>query len=772
MFAHGTKDRAVQPASTGPASAAYHGAFPSRSHSCGQLSTADVDRDVILNGWLSSARTISKHLGFFTIFDHTGSVQLQVRSGPNDDTAQSSSPSRSKDIQSKDVPLLDSLNSMPLQSAVQIHGRVSSRPLQDRNADQTTGEVEVMVSRVLLLNPATRELPFQPSDSTHADRIAAEVRAKYRYLDLRRPSLANNIRLRSRITHAVRNHLYDDGFLEIETPVLLRSTPEGAREFLVPTRKSNSTATSAGAISEPAFYALPQSPQQPKQLLIASGVTDKYFQIAKCFRDEDGRKDRQPEFTQIDIEMGFVSGGPRPTAALLPSSDGAEVKIEDARDAQGRWRIGGEQVKEVIEGLIRRIWEVAGRGTLPKTFPVLSYWTAMTRFGSDKPDLRYDLPIHDISTGFGASGQSDGDIRLHAEDDRQSLEILACHHSAAKGKLSNKQLEQVMAPFKGSVERFRIANPANVNELTGLLLKKSALVRKFLASSGSEVEASEVDVDRLADTLRAAIDASGPTDAATVPSVDVFVSLRPDPPTGGGTALGDLRKALAAALVEGGLLELRGDTFAWVTEFPLFTMADDDKNALSALSSGNAESRRWQSSHHPFTAPLAEDVDLLLSSSPTLDNDAIARIRGQHYDLVLNGQEIGGGSVRIHAKHVQETVFEHVLKLDADERARFGHLIHALDCGAPPHAGIALGFDRLMAILCNTVSIRDVIAFPKQANGYDPLFGSPAPLPETVSSSALESAVDTGLGNVTTKHLDEPLLSLYGLAKASGKRSP
>ncbi|CBQ71597.1 related to aspartate--tRNA ligase, mitochondrial [Sporisorium reilianum SRZ2] len=662
-------------------SEAFYGAFPTRTHTCGELRATHAEQQVVLTGWLQSSRQVSKQLGFLTLFDHTGSVQLKVQ-------PTSASPQ-----------LLESLSSIPLQSAILIHGKVALRPSQDSKTDQSTGAIEILPESFTLLNPATRDLPFQPSDSVHADAVPTELRARHRYLDLRRPSLAQNIRLRSRITHAVRNHLYDQGFLEIETPVLLRSTPEGAREFLVPTRASS---------SEPSFYALPQSPQQPKQLLIASGVTDKYFQIAKCFRDEDGRKDRQPEFTQIDLEMGFVSGGPPATSQLQDAASST-----DARDARGQWRIGGHQVRDVIEGLVRHIWQVAGRGSLPARFPVMSYWTAMTRYGSDKPDLRYDYALHDISSGFASSSDP-----LPADATTTSLEILPYQHHSA-GSLSKKELDTLLSPFKGQIERFRIACKDNIHELAALLLKKSSLTRTFL-SQLDDVPASEVDVERLAHTLRGAIEAEARPADADQP-VDVFVALRTDPPEGGGTVLGDVRRVLAGALVAKNLLALRGDAFAWITEFPLFTLADDDKNQLASLSSSDPTTR-WQSSHHPFTAPVAADIPLLHSPH------TVAQVRGQHYDLVLNGQEIGGGSVRIHSRALQQHVFAHILRLTPAETARFAHLLAALDCGAPPHGGIALGFDRLMAILCNTHSIRDVIAFPKQGSGVDPLFGSPAPL--------------------------------------------
>ncbi|GAC94997.1 hypothetical protein PHSY_002570 [Pseudozyma hubeiensis SY62] len=704
---------------------AHYGAFPTRTHTCGELRASHDQQQVVLTGWLRSSRQVSKQLGFFTLFDHTGSVQLKVQ--PTDACPN----------------LLDHLSSIPLQSAILISGTVALRPKQDSKADQSTGAIEILPDSFMLLNPATKDLPFQPSDSVHAYSVSSELRARYRYLDLRRPSLARNIRLRSRITHAVRNHLYDHGFLEIETPILLRSTPEGAREFLVPTRTSSTANNSA----EPSFYALPQSPQQPKQLLIASGVTDKYFQIAKCFRDEDGRKDRQPEFTQIDLEMGFVSGGPETAAEAQQPSSHAAHEHADPRDASGQWRIGGHQVRDVIQGLVKRIWEAAGRGALPDRFPVMSYWTAMTRYGSDKPDLRYALSLHDISAGFRSSSEPE---LPDLDASRVSLEILPYQHHAA-GSLSKKELESLLSPFKGKVERFRISSKDNVHELAALLLKKSNLTRLFLGQEfENDLPASEVDVEHLAQTLLIAIESES-READSSEPVDVFVSMRPNPPEGGSTALGDVRKLLAAALCSKSLLTLDADAFTWITEFPLFTLADDDKNLLSSLSSSSSTtaSTRWQSSHHPFTAPVASDIPLLLSSAH--NPSSIASIRGQHYDLVLNGQEIGGGSVRIHSRKHQQHVFSEILQLDYSEQARFSHLLHALDCGAPPHAGIALGFDRLMAILCGTESIRDVIAFPKQGSGVDPLFGSPAPL----------RGVDEDQGAA------EKLLRMYGLTKSS-----
>ncbi|EPQ27635.1 uncharacterized protein PFL1_04773 [Pseudozyma flocculosa PF-1] len=758
-----------------PTHSAHHGAFHPSTHRCGELDQHHAGQQVVLAGWLDSLRIVSKHLGFVALRDHTGSVQLVLQA----------------DGDERLEALIASTSSMPLQSVVLATGHVQLRPEADRNPSLPSGFIEIRLSSLQLLNPARRDLPFLPSDSQHADRISPEVRARYRYLDLRRKALGDNIRLRSRIAQSIRTHLYDQDFLEIETPILLRSTPEGAREFLVPTRIASSPSSTAGSQQqqqrhpEPSFYALPQSPQQPKQLLIASGVTDRYFQIAKCFRDEDGRKDRQPEFTQIDLEMGFVSGGP-PSASkhAAAAATAAEVEV-DARDAQGQWRIGGHQVRDVIEGLIARIWAAAGKGSLDhlyedpgrkRGFPVLSYWTAMTTYGSDKPDLRYGLRISDISSGLRHhedAAESPSPSPAQNEDVGVALEILPHHHTNA-GKLSNKELEGLLAPFRGQVERFRIASWHNTNELAALLLKKSQRVRHALSHHrDGELQASEVDVDRLSSHLAKVLASSRASEGIAADgdgAVDVFVSTRPSPPEGGSTPLGDLRKSLASLLSSKGLLSVSmKPQFAWITEFPLFTLADEDKNELSRLSSGPTAAAaaaaaaagggvetRWQSSHHPFTAPMAEDAHVLANRAGGVDASRVGSVRGQHYDLVLDGQEIGGGSVRIHDAAMQRRVFEDVLKLTPSETSRFSHLLHALSCGAPPHGGIALGFDRLMAIVCGATSIRDVIPFPKMGSGVDPVFGSPSTIDDEAGSSS---------DSTTELTRSDEVLRLYGLRR-------
>ena len=497
------------------------------------------------------------------------------------------------------------------------------------------------------------------------------------------------------------------GFTEVETPALLRSTPEGAREFLVPTRTAQSQR------GEPTFYALQQSPQQPKQLLMASGVTDAYYQFAKCFRDEDGRKDRQPEFTQLDLEMSFVSG----RGDSEPTSSGFA------------WRIGGQEVRDVVEGLVRSMWAAAGRKAelLPSShFPVLPYERAMSRYGSDKPDLRFGLEIADLAPALCGDKHSPG----------LALDVLVCPHQVVNGttlKLSGRQVEQALIQKSGSrsqVEHFK-ASATNLDTLASTLLRKSRHVATVLRQCDQTPE----DLDSGAKILAlvtcwrsAALSApEHEQHGAQFERCDVFLSVREQPPQGGSTEAGDLRLRLGRTLAgENPAVYVAEPRILWVTEFPLFTRSDEEKN--------EAAHGRWSSSHHPFTAPAAQDVEKLLEAldkeSPAERDACVATIHGQHYDLVLDGQEIAGGSVRVHDADLQELMFRRILELSDDETHRFAHLLQALRSGAPPHAGIALGFDRLMAILCDTPSIRDVIAFPKNTAGSDPLFGSPAPLSE------------------------------------------
>ncbi|KAF5370014.1 hypothetical protein D9758_001264 [Tetrapyrgos nigripes] len=434
------------------------------------------------------------------------------------------------------------------------------------------------------------------------------------------------------------------GFTEVETPVLLRSSVEGAREFLVPTRTSNASA-------QPMFYALQQSPQQPKQLLIASGAVERYFQIAKCFRDEDGRKDRQPEFTQIDLEMAFVSWGLKESS--YPRSAWSDT-----------WRIGGTEVRDVVETLIKKIWRESENTQLPECFKVMTYHEAMSRFGSDKPDTRFGIEIQNITDHLPP------EAKRSFEQSQDILECIILRQSRHPEFLAvRKKCEREQS--------VKLVNLTEGNSSTWLLRSKT--VQSPDVTQHQQTEINEA--------------------LGLVPGDCILLSRRSRVPKGGSTALGQKPIVLPEA-----------PHFLWITEFPLFTRSDGDKDFLAK--------GRWSSSHHPFTAPMWEDVEALYHGE-------VESIRGQHYDLVLNGMEIGGGSVRVHDAAMQDFIFSEVLKLTETEKAPFSHLLHALRCGAPPHGGIALGFDRLMSILCKTSSIRDVIAFPKTSVGTDLLFKSP-----------------------------------------------
>lgn len=487
--------------------------------------------------------------------------------------------------------------------------------------------------------------------------------------------------------------------------------------------------------------------------MIASGVTDKYFQIAKCFRDEAGRKDRQPEFTQLDLEMGFVDGCPRHEA--------------------GEWRIGGEQVRRTIEGLIGSVWrEAKNEGVLPSGgFRVMTYDEAMRTFGSDKPDVRFGMKIVDlgpyISSSDGESWDCEGGsgakqtVEILAfrvpKKGKDEVNVTAAGHSPQGQKsqnrnkakaptpssntavgFSNKDMAELVKDESGSdaatphLERFKSPN-SSPHSLANLLLQKSSHLRAHLQRHS--IDAQDVDAEKLADGVRVAIEQSawnndGKDDADYEEETHLFVSSRRDPPVGASTALGNLRLRLRDAVVSKSLATLpTSPHFLWVTEFPLFTQSDEEKATLTGRG-------RWASTHHPFTAPAhtsmreVEDILTRLQNGAEITHlaSALENIKGQHYDLVLNGLEIGGGSVRIHSAALQRHVFTHILQLSGDEMARFDHLLAALDSGCPPHGGIALGFDRLMTFLTRTEckSIRDVIAFPKSTGGKDMLFGSPA----------------------------------------------
>jgi len=500
-----------------------------------------------------------------------------------------------------------------------VRGTVAPRPAGTENAKIPTGAVEIHASELKVLNDC-RPLPFQIDSESEAE-VDEMLRLKYRYLDMRRASVLRAFQVRDLTCRAARDYLHEHGFLEVETPFLTRSTPEGARDFLVPSR-----------LQPGSFYALPQSPQLFKQLLMVAGF-ERYFQIVRCFRDEDLRKDRQPEFTQIDIETSFLDRDD-----FLP----------------------------IIEGLVAAIWRRVKGVELILPFPRLGYEEAMARFGSDKPDLRFGMELTDASPLFAG-----GEFQAFAQVVAGGGAVKALRVPGA-GAMSRKELDELTADAKQAGAKGLVWIKVTAEGV-------SSPVAKFLAAIQERL---------LAQT------AAGPGD---------LVLLVGDTSTVAATVLGRLRVDLAKRCK---LIPEDRDVFTWVIDFPLVEW--------------NADENRWDAVHHPFTAPRDEDL-ALLESDP-------GRARAKAYDLVLNGQEAAGGSIRIHQPSVQERLFG-LLGISKEEaRARFGFLLDALEFGAPPMGGIAFGLDRLTASLVGQESIREVIAFPKTQKGICPLTDAPAPV--------------------------------------------
>jgi aspartyl-tRNA synthetase len=499
---------------------------------------------------------------------------------------------------------------------VAVRGVVGRRPPGTENPRLATGEIEVQATALKVLNEA-RPLPFPIEDPTEVDEL---TRLTYRYLDLRRPSMYRNFAIRDAVYRATREYLHRHGFLEVETPFMIRTTPEGARDFLVPSR-----------LSRGSFYALAQSPQLFKQLLMVAGF-ERYFQIVRCFRDEDLRKDRQPEFTQIDIETSFLD-----------------------RD----------DFLELMEGLLREMLQRVHGVELPSPFPRLTYAEAMERFGSDKPDLRFGLELIDVTDLFRG-----GEFQAFAQVAASGGAVKALRVPGAGG-LSRKEADDLVATAK-------------------------TWGAKGLAWIKVSAEGIQSPIARFVEAIRTAL-----LDRVGASPGDL-VLLVGDARDVAATVLGRFRVELAQRY---GLVPADGYAVLWVVDFPLLEWS--------------AEERRWQAMHHPFTSPRDEDL-ARLESDP-------ASVLAKAYDLVLNGSEIAGGSIRIYQQAVQQRVFE-LLGIDKDEaRAKFGFLLDALEFGAPPMGGIAFGLDRLVAILAGQESIREVIAFPKTQKGVDPMTEAPAP---------------------------------------------
>jgi aspartyl-tRNA synthetase len=572
----------------------------SRTHTCGALTAEHVDQDVVLLGWVHRIRDLGS-LVFIDIRDRHGVTQVVAQDNP---------------------ALVEAAQRLRPEYVIAVLGRVERRAADTVNRKMKTGEVEVAAGEIRLLNDA-KTPPFPIADDTP---VSEDTRLKYRYLDLRRQRMQHNIALRHRATMEIRRYFDENGFLEVETPMLTKSTPEGARDYLVPSR-----------VHPGEFYALPQSPQIFKQILMIAGL-DRYFQIVKCFRDEDLRADRQPEFTQVDLEISFAT--------------------EDL-------------VFSTIEPLMERLMAIIGERA-PRPFLRLPYAEAIARYGSDKPDLRVGMEIQNLSAAFQDSPFSVFRDALAAGGEVRGFVV------SGAAKYSRREIDELIEQAKamGAGGLVWARAPEGTVQSSALKAAGEPAIRRALEIAGATP----------ADLL---VMASGPHDPTS-------------------RLLGQLRLSIAR---RENLLDPRKFAFLWVVDFPMFEWIPEEN--------------RYEFMHHPFTSPMESDAGLL-ETDP-------GRARARAYDLVLNGSEIAGGSIRIHDQALQRLIFKLLKISDEEAKLRFGFFLDALEFGTPPHGGIALGLDRVIAILCGENSIRDVIAFPKTAQAVDLMAGAPS----TVDSKQL-----------------------------------
>lgn len=570
-----------------------------KSHTCGELRAKHAGQKVTLAGWVNRRRDHGG-LTFIDLRDRFGIVQVVADPENAPDTHAAFEPVRNEWV-------------------LQVEGEVRKRPAEMANADLATGEIEVAVEKVTILNPA-KTPPFAINKQEEVDE---NVRLKYRYLDLRRAKMQSNLELRYKIIKFIRDYLDGEGFLEIETPILFKTTPEGARDYLVPSR-----------VHPGEFYALPQSPQQLKQLLMLAGM-ERYFQIARCFRDEDLRGNRQPEFTQLDLEMSFVER---------------------------------EDVMNLMEPMYTQMSEELqpDKKMLQSPWPRFTYQEVMARFGTDKPDLRFGMELQDVSELVARS-----DFKVFAGAVEQGGQVKGIN-ARGLGGYSRKQLD-ALTDF---------VRPFGAKGLAYLAISEEGEERSSFAKFLSEKILAE---------LRKQMEAK-PGDLL------LFVADKADVVA---DALGRLRTHLGDLL---GLRDPEVLAYAWITDFP--------------LAFWNEEEQRWDPSHHLFTAPHPDDIDLI-------EKDP-ASMRGTQYDIVLNGSEIAGGSIRIHERELQSRIFKLIGLEPEVAEERFGHMLEAFEYGAPPHGGIASGIDRLAMIFANESSIREVIAFPKNQSARDVMGNAPS----------------------------------------------
>ncbi len=578
-----------------------------KDHQCGELTETNIGQKVTLAGWVHRRRDHG-NLIFIDLRDRSGVVQVVFN------------PEKAKEAHH----LAEALRN---EFVIKTTGHVAPRPAGTENRKMATGVVEVLAETLEILNES-KTPPFYVNEEVEVDE---SLRLKFRYLDLRRPRMLNNLILRHNVTNFMRAYLNERGFLEIETPILLKSTPEGARDYLVPSRLYPSK-----------FYALAQSPQQLKQLLMVAGV-EKYYQIARCFRDEDLRADRQPEFTQLDLEMSFVDE---------------------------------EDMMELLEGLFSSLVEtVTPHKKFLKPFPRLSFSDIMERYGCDKADLRFGMELADISDIAGKSAFGVFSNTVAKGGAVKAIAAPGC------GGYNKSQIEELIDQAKklGAAGLVPIALGTETGELESLAMDKvRSVAAKYLTLEDIKAIASRCG--------------AGPGDLILIVAGERKRT---------NSVLGGLRVELGCRL---GLADPNELAFAFVVDFPLFTWNEEDK--------------RWQPTHHPFTAPRAEDLQLLAEHPE--------QVHGRHYDLVLNGYEIAGGSIRIHQPELQRQVFRILGHSDERIQTLFGQLLDAFEYGAPPHGGVAPGIDRVVAILAGEPTIREVIAFPKNQAGLDLLFGSPS----------------------------------------------